>query len=54
MRFAEQHSLPLRQKYNRVAPRLAAQVGRYAHAKQFKRMRGALRTLRTRVGARAA
>jgi len=40
----------LRQNYNRVAPRLAAQIGRYAHAKQFKRMRKAVRTLRTRVG----
>lgn len=30
--------------------RLAAQIGRYAHAKQFKRMRRAVRTLRTRVG----
>jgi len=33
-----------------VAPCLAAQIGRYAHAKQFKRMRPAVRTLRTRVG----
>ena len=29
---------------------LAAQIGRYAHAKQFKRMKKAVRTLRTRVG----
>lgn len=28
-----------------TAPRLAAQIGRYAHAKQFKRMRKAVRTL---------
>ena len=40
----------MRQNYNREAPRLALQVGRYAHARHFKRMRGALRTLRTRVG----
>jgi IS5 family transposase len=40
----------LRQNYNREGPRLALQVGRYAHARQFKRMRGVLRTLRTRVG----
>jgi IS5 family transposase len=33
-----------------TAPRLVAQIGRYAHAKQFKRMRRAVRTLRTRVG----
>ena len=42
--------LKLRQNYNREAPRLALQVGRYAHAKQFKRMNKALRTLRSRVG----
>ena len=29
---------------------MAAQVGRYAHAKQFKRMRKALKALRIRVG----
>lgn len=33
-----------------LPPRLAAQIGRYAHAKQFKRMRRALRILKTRVG----
>ena len=47
---AEDNGLKLRQNYNRVAPRLAAQIGRYAHAKQFKRMRKAVKTLRTRVG----
>jgi IS5 family transposase len=40
----------LRQNYNREAPRLGLQIGRYAHAKQYKRMRKALRTLRSRVG----
>lgn len=50
VKAAEEHGLGLRQNYNRTAPRLAAQVGRYAHAKQFKRMNKALRTLRTRVG----
>lgn len=47
---AQTHGLKLRQNYNRVAPRMAVQVGRYAHAKQFKRMRKELRALRTRVG----
>ncbi len=47
---AEDHGLRLRQNYNRVVPRLAAQIGRYAHAKQFKRMKKAVRTLRTCVG----
>ncbi|MEO9101768.1 MAG: IS5 family transposase, partial [Burkholderiaceae bacterium] len=50
VKAAEQHGIALRQNYNRVAPRLAAQIGRYAHAKQFKRMKQALRTLRSRVG----
>ena len=50
VKAAEDNGLQLRQNYNRVAPRLAAQIGRYAHAKQFKRMNKAVRTLRTRVG----
>ena len=50
VKAAEDNGLQLRQNYNRVAPRLAAQIGRYAHAKQFKRMKKAVRTLRTRVG----
>jgi IS5 family transposase len=44
------HDITLRQNYNREAPRLATQVGRYAHAKQCRRMKKILRTLRTRVG----
>lgn len=47
---AARHALKLRQNHNREAPRLGLQIGRYAHAKQFKRMRKALRTLRSRVG----
>ncbi|WP_225781541.1 IS5 family transposase [Xenophilus sp. Marseille-Q4582] len=50
VKVAEGNGLKLRQNYNRIAPRLAAQIGRYAHAKQFKRMNKAVRTLRTRVG----
>lgn len=50
MKAAAQHGLKLRQNYNREAPRLAGQIGRYAHAKQYKRMKKALRTLRSRVG----
>lgn len=50
VKVAEDNGLKLRQNYNRVAPRLAAQIGRYAHARQFKRMNKAVRTLRTRVG----
>jgi transposase, IS5 family len=50
VKAAARHSLKLRQNYNREAPRLGLQNGRYAHAKQYKRMREALRTLRSRVG----
>ena len=50
VRLAEEHNLELRQNYNRQAPRMAAQIGRYAHAKQFKRMHKALKALRIRVG----
>lgn len=50
VRMASMYGMVLRQNYNRQAPRLARQVGRYAHARQFKRMHATLRTLRTRVG----
>lgn len=50
VRLADENGIALRQNYNREAPRLAAQVGRYAHAKQYKRMKKAVKTLRTRVG----
>ncbi len=50
VKLAIEQGLSLRQNYNRQAPRLAAQVGRYAHAKQYKRMKRTLRTLKTRVG----
>jgi IS5 family transposase len=40
----------LRQNYNRKAPRLAAQAGRHARARQFRRMRKALRTLKGYTG----
>jgi IS5 family transposase len=50
VKAAAEHGLSMRQSYARIAPRLAAQVGRYAHARQFRRMRAALRTLRSRVG----
>jgi IS5 family transposase len=48
--LAREAGLELRQSYARLAPRLAAQVGRYAHAKQFRRMRKALRTLKGTAG----
>jgi transposase, IS5 family len=50
VKLATDNNIGLRQNYNREAPRLAAQVGRYAHAKQYRRMKKSLRTLKTRVG----
>ena len=50
VKLANDHDIALRQNYNRQAPRMAVQVGRYAHAKQFKRMRKTLKALRVRVG----
>lgn len=50
VKLAQQHRLSLRQNYNRVGPQLVRQIGRYAHARQFKRMHATLRLLRTRVG----
>ena len=48
--LAAEAGVSLRQSYARLAPRLAVRVGRYAHAKQFKRMRKALRTLKGYTG----
>ena len=42
--------ITLRQNYNRVAPRLAGKIARYAHARQYKRMRSHLKKLKTVVG----
>ena len=50
VKLADEHGIALRQNYNREAPRLATQIGRYAHAKQYKRMKKAIKTLKTRVG----
>ena len=48
--LAREAGIGLRQNYNRLAPRLAGQVGRYAHARQFKRMHKALRRLKGYTG----
>ena len=47
---AERASIALRQNYNRVGPQLARQVGRLAHAKQYRRMRRGIKQQRTWVG----
>ncbi|MEM1143365.1 MAG: IS5 family transposase [Pseudomonadota bacterium] len=48
--FMREHGLSLRQSYSRQGPRIAQQIGRHAHAKQYKRMRRMLRKQRTWVG----
>jgi IS5 family transposase len=48
--LAQEAGVDLRQSYARLAPRLALQVGRYAHAKQFKRMRKTLKRLKGYTG----
>jgi len=47
---AKNHGVKLRQSYVRVAKKHAIKVSRYAHAKQFKRMRRELKKLRTKLG----
>jgi IS5 family transposase len=47
---AKSRGIALRQSYVRVGKRAAVMAGRYAHAKQFKRMHKRLRKLRTYVG----
>jgi IS5 family transposase len=47
---AQREGIELRQSYARVGPRKQLQAGRYAHAKQYKRMQGAIRSLRTWLG----
>lgn len=49
VRYSNEHGSEVRQNYDREAPRLAMQIGRYAHAKQYKRMKKAIKTLNTRV-----
>ncbi len=48
--LAKRHGVTLRQSYARLAKRAAMMAGRYAHAKQFKRMGRELKFLRTRLG----
>jgi len=49
-RAAKHRGVKLRQTYIRVAKKAAIMVGRYAHAKQFKRMQRKLKKLRTWLG----
>jgi IS5 family transposase len=47
---AQADGLALRQSYARVGKRTEVQAGRYAHARQFRRMRGQVKKLRTLLG----
>lgn len=47
---ARSRKLSLRQSYLRVGKRMAVKASRYAHARQYQRMRRCLRKLRTYVG----
>jgi IS5 family transposase len=49
-KLAKEEGVELRQSYGRVAKTAAMMAGRYAHAKQFKRMNGRIKFLRTRLG----
>lgn len=47
---AQADGFALRQSYARVGKSADAQAGRYAHAKQYRRMRGQVKKLRTLLG----
>jgi len=49
-RLCRRHGIVLRQSYTRTGKVLAQKVGRYAHARQFRRMRKALKQLKGRLG----
>lgn len=50
VRQAKKAGVKLRQSHTRLAKKAAAKAGRYAHAKQFKRMRRELKRLKTYLG----
>jgi transposase, IS5 family len=50
VRQAKRHGLKLRQAHTRLAKRAAVQVGRYAHARQMRRMQRELKRLKTYLG----
>lgn len=50
VKLCQVHQIDLRQNYNRVAKHLLLKISGYGHAKQYKRMRAAIKKLRIRVG----
>jgi IS5 family transposase len=47
---AKRNDVRMRQSYLRLAKRAAIMVGRYSHARQFRRARRRLKFMRTRLG----
>jgi IS5 family transposase len=50
VRLAKRHGVPLRQSYARLGKKALRQASRYAHARQMKRARRAIRRLKTYLG----
>ncbi|WP_321531811.1 IS5 family transposase [uncultured Desulfuromonas sp.] len=50
VKLAKAQGISLRQSYQRKGPQATLKAGRYAHAKQFKRMRKSIKTLKTYLG----
>ena len=50
VKLAQAHQVPLRQSYKRVGEEACHQAGRYAHARQFKRMNRENKRLKTYLG----
>lgn len=50
VRRAKRAGIPLRQAHARLAKQAAVRAGRYAHARQYRRMKRELRRLRTYLG----
>ena len=50
VRLARKHGINLRQSYARLGPRALRKASSYAHARQFKRAKKEIRTLKTYLG----
>ena len=50
VRLAQKYGIKLRQSYERLGPRALREAASYAHARQFKRAKKKIRTLKTYLG----
>ena len=50
VRLCRKHAVVLRQSYARKGPKALLKANRYAHARQYRRMRREVKTLRTYLG----